>query len=490
LKKNIALKRTGRLDPGLTALFLAALFAVLNETSVNIALSNFSEIFHVSVSTTQWLTSGFLLVMTVVLPTTAFIMQSFTTRQIFFTSMSLVGCGAIIAGAAPAFWVLLLGRLIQAAGTCVLIALLNNSILVLIPPHKRGSALGLSGLVVSFAPAIAPTLSGLVMQQLSWRFLFWGLIPFYMIVAVLAYINLKNISETSKQKLDWLSVLLSLVAFGGILRGISSIGVTGFNNIYAFLPLLIGMVGLALFAWRQMRIENSLLELRVLQYPMFTLGIVMIAFCLMTLFGVVVLIPIFLQGAYGLPIFVAGLAMLPGGLLNGLAAPISGRIYDKVGLKPLIIPGIIVMAAISWLLSMVSSSTNIGLFIAMHCCILISIAFVMTASQTNGLNQLPAPLYSHGIAIMSTVLQLAGALGTAAYISIMSVNQQYYLQHAYSAAVNLQRDALIYGINHAFQFCALLLIAGLVIALFIKRPLLTENYSKDSMRSNHDRAQV
>lgn len=488
MKKNIALKRTDRLDPGLVALLLAALFAVLNETSVNIALSNFSEIFHVSVSTTQWLTSGFLLVMTVVLPTTAFIMQSFTTRQIFFTSMSLVGCGAIIAGAAPVFWVLLFGRLIQAAGTCVLIALLNNSILILTPPHKRGTALGLSGLVVSFSPAIAPTLSGLIMQQLNWRFIFWGLIPFYLIVAVLAYMNLKNISATSKQKLDWLSVLLSIVAFGGIVRGISSVGVTG-SYISALMPLLIGIAGLALFAWRQMRIEKPLLELRVLKYPMFTLGIIMVAFCLMTLFGVVVLVPIFLQGVYGLSIFVTGLAMLPGGLLNGLASPISGHIYDKVGPKPLIIPGVILMAATSWLLSMVSSSTNIGLFIAMHCCILISIAFVMPSSQTNGLNQLPPPLYPHGIAVMSTVMQLAGALGTATYVSIMSVNQQHYLQSAHSAAVNLQENALIYGINHAFQFCALLLMVGLVVALFIKRPLLAANYSKDSTDSSYDRAQ-
>jgi len=483
LKKNIALKKPDRLDPGLVALLLAALFAVLNETSVNIALSNFSEIFHVSVSTTQWLTSGFLLVMTVVLPTTAFIMQSFTTRQIFFTSISLVGLGAVIAGAAPAFWVLLSGRLIQAAGTCVLIALLNNVILVLTPPHKRGTALGLSGLVVSFSPAIAPTLSGLIMQQLNWRYLFWGLIPFYIIVAVLAYINLKNISETSEQKLDWLSVVLSIVAFGGILRGISSVGVTGLNNIYALTPLLIGTVGLALFACRQMRIGNPLLELHVLKYPMFTLGTLMIAFCLMTLFGVVVLFPIFLQGAYGLSIFVTGLAMLPGGLLNGLASPISGHIYDKVGPKPLIITGIILMMAISWLLSMVSNSTNIGLLIAMHCCILISIAFVMPSSQTNGLNQLPPPLYPHGIAIMSTVMQLAGALGTATYVSIMSINRQHYLQSAHSTAINLQKNALIYGINHAFQFCALLLIVGLIIALFIKRPQLVENYSKDSMRS-------
>jgi len=482
LRKNTALERTDRMDPGLIALLLAAFFAVLNETSINIALSNFSGIFHVSVSTIQWLTSGFLLVMTVILPTTAFIIQSFTTRQIFFASMSLVGLGAIIAGAAPAFWVLLLGRLIQAAGTCVLIALLNNVILVLTPPHKHGSALGLSGLVVLFAPAIAPTLSGFVMQQLSWRFLFWWLIPLYILVAVLAYINLKNVSETSMGKLDWLSLLLSIVAFGGILRGISSIGVTGFN-IYALMPLLIGMAGLALFAWRQTRIEKPLLDLQVFKYPMFTLGTLMIAFCLMTLFGVVVLVPMFLQGAYGLSIFVTGLAMLPGGLLNGLAAPISGRIFDKVGPKPLIIPGIILMMGVSWLLSMVSNSTNIGLFIAMHCCMLISIAFVITPAQTNGLKQLSPPLYPHGIAIMSTVMQLAGALGTATYVSIMSVNQQYYMQHTQAAAVNLQRSALIYGINHAFQFCTLLLIVGLVIALFIKRPLSAENCSKDSISS-------
>lgn len=470
--------KTDRINPGLITLLLAAFLAVLNETSVNIALSNFSAIFHVPVSSIQWLTSGFLLVMTIVLPTTAFIMESFTTRQIFFSSMSLVGCGAIIAGAAPAFWLLLTGRLIQAIGTCVLIALLNNSILVLIPPHKRGRALGLSGLVALFAPAISPTLSGFIIQQLNWRMLFWGLIPFYIIVVIFAYINLENITETSRGRIDWLSVFLSVIAFGGILHAISSVGITGFNNIYVLMSFMIGIAGLVLFTWRQMHIEKPLLELRVLKYPMFMFGMIMIAFCLMTLFGVVILVPMFFQGVYGLSIFITGLAILPGGLLNGLAAPIAGLLYDKIGPKPLVIPGILLMMIISWLLSMVSISTSIGLFIFLHCCMLVSIAIVITPSQTNGLNQLPSHLYPHGIAIMSTVMQLAGALGTATYVSIMSVNQHSYLQQTNSGEVGMQQNALVYGINHAFKFSALLLIFGLIVAIFMKQSQSCSNYEQ------------
>jgi drug resistance transporter, EmrB/QacA subfamily len=451
-------------------LLLTAFFAMLNETSINIALSRFSEIFNVSLSTVQWLTTGFMLVMTVVLPVTAYIIQRYTTRQIYFAALSLIVVGAVAAGAAPVFMILLAGRLVQAAGTCILMALLNNTVLVLTPPHERGAAMGLVSLVAMFAPAIAPTLSGLVIQSVSWRWIFWGLMPLFILMAAFAYVNLKNVSETSWGRLDWLSLILSVAAFGGILYGITSVGEigSGFNQVVV--PLAIGAEGLLLFVRRQLRIEKPLLDMRAFTYPMFTLGMLMIIFSVMTVFAVMVLSPMYLERALGLPTFITGLIILPGGLLNGLAAPVVGRIYDRVGPKLVVIPGVVLMTAIAWVFSTISTSTGIGLFIALHCCILISIAMIMIPAQTNGLNHLPVHLYPHGTAIMTTLMQLAGGLGTATYVSIMSINQQHYLQYANPATANLQQNALVYGFNHAFQFGGLLLIAALVLALFIRSP--------------------
>lgn len=463
--------KSDHINPSLikALLLITAFFAMLNETSMNVALSNFGNLFNVSVSTVQWLTTGFMLVTTIVVPVTAFILQRFTTRQIYFSAMLLLIVGAIVSGTAQIFGVLLAGRMMQAVGSSFLLNLLINTVLVLTPPHKRGAALGLVSLVVLFAPAISPTLSGLVMQTFGWRWLFFGVIPFFVITAIVACFALKDLAETNKIKIDLVSIILSAVAFGGILIGISNITGTGAKITFIFIPLLIGAASLVLFAWRQLHVEKPLLELRVLKYSVFTLGALMNVLSVMTVFGVIVLIPMYLERVLGLSAFVTGLVLLPGGLLNGFVSPIAGRIYDKHGPKPLIIPGFILMMIMSWSFSTITASTNLILIIIMDCCILTAAAMVMTPSQTNSLNQLPRDNYPHGTAIMNTMVQLAGSLGTAIYISILSVSQQHYLQSAGNVTTAIQQRGLTYGFNHAFRFGAFLLIAGLAISLFVKK---------------------
>lgn len=488
MKKSIIKKESSPKNIALikAVLLFSAFLAMLNETAMNVALSGFTEIFNVSVSTVQWLTTGFMLVTTIIVPITAFIIQRFTTRQLFFSSMFLLIIGSLTGGSAQIFGVLLIGRLIQAAGSSILLNLLINTMLVLTPPYKRGTAMGLVSLVILFAPAISPTLSGLIIQTFSWRWLFLGLIPLFIFISILSYFVLKNVTETIKGKVDWLSVFLSIIAFGGILDGITNIGDASSNLINKTLPLLIGAVGLGFFVWRQLSIKNPLLELRILKkYPIFTLGTLINVFSLMTVFAIIILIPMYLEKALGLTTFITGLIMLPGGILNGLASPVVGRIYDKTGPRPLIIPGIILMIIFSWLFSIITASTGITLIIVLHCCILISAAMVMTPAQTNSLNQLSSQYYSHGTAIMNTMGQLAGGLGTAVYICLMSINQQHYLQNISNITKNIQENAVVYGFNQAFRFGAFLLIIALIISLFIKHPISAkENCDKNIQQSD------
>jgi len=471
-----------QIQPGLIKLTLiaSAFIAFLNETALNVALANFMNIFNVSVSTVQWLTTGFMLVMTIVIPVTAFINQRFTTRQIFFTAMSLLLAGTLVSGLAPNFSVLLAGRLLQAAATCTLMSLMTITMLLLTPPHQRGTAMGIVGLVLLFAPALSPSLAGFILYSFSWRWLFLGMVPFILAFMVLANKTLTNVTETSKGRIDWLSFFLSTIAFGGILYGLSSLGHTGIGSANVLFPLGAGILFLVMFAWRQLHLDDPFLDLKVFTYPMFTLGVLLVIFDIMTAFAVALLTPMFLQEVFGLSTFAVGLALLPGGLLNGIVSPLIGRIFDKVGPKPLVIPGLLLMLIVSWLFSGVSASTSLSIFILMYCGIMLGVTLVMAPAQTNGLNQLPRSLYPHGTAIMSTLQQLGGGLGTAIFVSIMSLYQQHYLAQAAPFSEDVTKAAFTYGFNQAFFYCALLLIAVLAMTLFIKRPLLPESAAKSS----------
>jgi DHA2 family lincomycin resistance protein-like MFS transporter len=458
-------------------LITAAFFAFLNETYLNIALSNFAEIFHVPMATVQWLTTGFMLVMTIVLPTTAFLIQRFTTRQIFITTMLLIIAGTLIGAFSQYFWMLLVGRLIQAAGTCVLMSLLMNTILLITPQHKRGTAMGILGVVILFAPTIAPTFAGVILQFFHWRYLFFILLPFFITICLLGVFYLRNVTETVALPIDMLSVVLSAIAFGGILYGISIAGENGVTTP-ALVWLGIGIFGLIVFVWRQLIAEEPFLELRTFRYPMFTFGVILIIVNVMTMFGALLLIPIFLGGVLGLSTSIIGLAMLPGGIINGIASLAAGRIFDRVGPRYLVIPGILLMIAVFGSFSLFSGSTSIKAFIVAHCFLSIANSMVTTAVQTNGLNQLPREYYPHGTAIMATLQQLGGGLGTAVFISIFLVHQEAYVKNVLNSNEFLQQSAAVTsGFQHAFAFAVILLVFAFLVSLFIKRSSRVEEQS-------------
>ncbi|MFA9557727.1 MDR family MFS transporter [Evansella sp. AB-rgal1] len=459
--------------PILAVLLSGAFVAILSETILNVALNTIMADFGVASSTVQWLVTGYMLVIGTLIPISAYFMQRFTTRQLFISAMSLFTIGTIICGVSPVFSVLFIGRLTQAVGTAIMIPLLINIILTVIPIERRGAAMGMVGLVIMFAPAIGPTVSGLIVESLTWRWLFYFILPISIASLLFGMKVLTNMSETTKPKLDVISFLLSMIAFGFIVYGFSAAGKgdASFTDPLVFSFLLIGFISLTLFCWRQLKMDTPLLDIRVFRYPMFTLGLLMVMLVMMTMFAMMLVMPIYMQGALLFSAITAGLVLLPGGLLNGAMSPIMGRLFDKYGPRPLLIPGTIILAVVVFTYRYTTLGIPVWVVVIQQAVLMIAVAMIMMPSQTNGLNQIPKELYPHGTAIANTLTQVSGAIGAALFISVMENGQHSYLQS--KSIINPTEEELIaaltYGSQQSFSTGFYMALVAIVLALFVRR---------------------
>jgi DHA2 family lincomycin resistance protein-like MFS transporter len=456
--------------PIMFALIIGMFVAALNETLMGNALPELMKSFGVSAATGQWLSTAYMLVVGVLVPVTAILQQWFTTRQIFLSAMSLFFVGTVTSAVSPEFGVLLVGRVIQAIGTGMLLPLVMNVIMTIYPAEKRGGAMGMLGLVVMFAPAIGPTISGLIVDGLSWRWLFYLVIPFALLSIIIGAVVLKNVSEVTKPRVDLLSIVLSTIGFGGIVYGFSSAGEHGWSEPEVIWTIAAGGVSLLLFVWRQLLLKQPVMDLRAFRYPTFALVAVLLFVLMMTFFSSAIMLPMFMQGVLMVTAFKSGLILLPGGIVNGFMAPVSGKLFDKFGPRVLIIPGLAVVVVSLWQFTRFDEATSTGFLVAVHIALMIGIALVMMPAQTAGLNQLPSHLHPHGTAILNTLLQVSGAIGTALYISIMSGGQKQYLSGASDPQAPAEiAKGLAAGINNAFWFGVIIALVALVLGLFLRK---------------------
>lgn len=380
--------------------------------------------------------------------------------------------GTLTCGIAPNFSVLLIGRMIQAVGTGLMMPVLMNTILVLYPLENRGAAMGTIGLVMMFAPAIGPTLSGIILDSLHWRWLFYLVIPFSIFSIIFAFVYLKNVSKPTRPKVDVLSLLLSIVGFGGIVYSFSGSaeGTTDWSDPHIYGIVIISVSALTMFIWRQLRLKEPLLDLRVFKYPMFSLTAILLIVVMMTLFSSMSLLPFLFQTALGLTVFASGLLMLPGSLLNGLISPLTGRLFDRFGPKPLIIPGTSIIVIVMWFFMQVTIDTPKTTFILLHVCLMIGLSMITMPAQTNGLNQLPQKFYPHGVAVLNTLSQIAGALGVAFFIGLMTSGQRRFLEQSSDPTSASQiAEGMVEGVNSAFTIGFGLACLAFVLTLFMKR---------------------
>ncbi|MCG3420619.1 DHA2 family efflux MFS transporter permease subunit [Oceanobacillus jordanicus] len=463
--------------PIIFVMVMGAFVAILNQTLLNIALPVMIVDMDMSANAAQSLTTIFMLVNGILIPITAFLMEKFSTRHLFLTAMSLFALGTLICGLSFSFPTLLAGRVVQASGAGIMMPLLMNVILSLFSIEKRGAAMGYIGLAMMFAPAIGPTLSGIIVQNYSWRVLFFIVFPIVVIDIILAYFLLRNVTKLSNPKVDVKSIVLSTFAFGGLLYGFSSAGEKGWGSLTVILTLAIGAAIMFFFVRRQLRMKTPMLEFRVFKYNMFSLTTVISVVVTMAMFAAMILIPIYLQNIRGFSPLESGLLLLPGALISAIMSPITGKLFDKIGARPLALVGLFLTAVTTYFFANLTDSTGYYSMMALYTARMIGISMIMMPIMTAGLNQLPRRLYSHGTAMANTLRQMSGSIGTAFLVTVMSAQTAKHIPEFMPATGMptekqmgvIENLATIEGINDAFTVATVFALIGFALSFFIKK---------------------
>lgn len=471
-------------------LFVGTFIAFLNNTLLNVALPTIMKDLGIKdYSTVQWLVTGYMLVNGVLIPASAFFITRFKNRHLFITAMSIFTLGAVLAGFSSGFEMLLTGRMIQAVGSAVLSPLLMNVMLTSFPIEKRGSAMGIFGLVMFAAPAIGPTLSGYIVEHYDWHMLFQMLIPFLVLSLILSIWKLDNVLETRNVKLDYLSLVLSSIGFGSLLYGFSSAGSKGWDDPIVYGTIIVGVTGVVLFVLRQLRMETPLLDMRIYKYPMYALSSAISMVNAVALFSGMILTPAYVQSVRGIDPFTAGLMMLPGALMMGIMSPITGKLFDKFGPRVLSLVGLSLMTVMTYFLTRLEADSSYAYIISVYTLRMLGISMVMMPIMTNGLNQLPKKLYPHGTAMNNTAQQVSGAIGTAVLVTILNAHiktratelaadmkvkamqsgKMMNPEQMAQAKQQLLQTAMLDGINYTFMIVTGVSVVALILSLFLKR---------------------
>ncbi|MFC5728248.1 MULTISPECIES: MDR family MFS transporter [Nocardioides] len=450
--------------PLVIKLLVAATFVVfLNETIMINAIPRLMVDFNIAERSAQWLSTAFMLTMAAVIPITGWFLQRVSTRSAYATAMATFCTGTLLAAVAPTFEVLLLGRVIQAGGTAVMMPLLMTTLMTVVAAEDRGRVMGQVTLAMSCAPALGPAVAGVILELGSWRLIFVLVLPVAALVAVSGMRLLVNVGEPQVSSVSWLSVVLAASGFGSFVYGLTKVGTASWTT-----PALIIGVGVALivlFALYQLRLQRSeapLMDLRTLKHRTFTVSLVLMSAGFMAFLGSMILLPLYLQDLRGLSAFQTGLLVMPGGLAMGLLGPQVGKLYDRFGSRVLVIPGSIGMVAVMFLISRIGTETPYALILAMHMVLMVTLAMIFTPVFTLGLGDLPPHLYSHGSSLLGTLQQVAGAIGTALLVVTLD-NRQDHLREAGATTV----DAFMGGLQWAFAAGAIIGIVVIVTALML-----------------------
>ena len=447
-------------------LMASTFIGLFGETALNMALTNIMEQYAITPGIAQWLTTGYLLVLAILVPISALLMKWFTTRQLVIGGITISMLGALLAALSPSFAVLMAGRLVQAVGTGILIPVMTSVLLIIFPVHKRGIVMGIMGLVITLGPALGPTLSGVIISTLSWPFIFWFSAIFYLLLLAFAVFKIVNVTEITKPKIDVFSIVSSSLGFGGLIFALSTMAEASFTSLKVLIPLFIGVASLLLFGFRQMKMEQPMVNLRVFKFPMFTLGTIMMFLSILVILSTGILLPLYLKGALLVSAAVAGLLLLPGNAVNVIMSPIVGGLFDRFGPRVFVITGsVIVLIGNLLFVSFISATTAAWQIILAFMVLFFGLTMVTMPSQTNALNQLPRELYADGSAAMNTLNQVAGAAGTAIAITLFTSGQASYL-----AAVPNAADPVVLaaGIKYVFYFISGISGIGLVLSLFVR----------------------
>jgi EmrB/QacA subfamily drug resistance transporter len=430
-------------------------------TALNTALPPIVKELNISVTTGQWLTSGYSLAMAIMMPMTAFLINRFKTKKLYCTAIGIFICGLLICALAPTFPIMMIGRVVQAAGNGMLTSMAQVITLTIFPPEKKGTAMGWYGLSVGAAPVIAPTLAGLVVDSVGWRMIFYAALVIMAVSLIYAIFVMDDVIDVRKSKFDFLSFVLSAFAFGGITLGIGNIGSYGISA-QTLVPLAVGIVGGIFFAYRQLHTEQPFLDIRILRNRDYTISVIGSMLLYFIMMGSSILLPLYVQNILGKSATISGLVALPGSLAMAIISPFAGKIFDKLGIKSLLICGSVCLIISNFLMGFISLDTGVWVMAVLNIIRSIAIGCLMMPLVTWGAGSLDSTKTSHATALLTSLRTISGAIGSAVFVAIMTAVAE-------SSKSNLGEKAQIHGFNVSAFAMAASSLALLAVAVYVCR---------------------
>ncbi len=450
-------------------LYFGGFIGMFSESALNVALPQLTKVFGITTALAQWMVVGYMLVIGLVLPFAGILMKWFKTRSLTLFALGAFFVGSLMSALAPTFGIALAGRLIQGIGTGLVLPMMFAVVLEVFPQSKIGSAMGLMTLIIMFAPAIGPSLSGVILGWFSWRALFF---IFAIVMAVALYFCARYLVspyELTRPAVDGASCVLSCLGFGGIVLGFGLSSLLGWGSAGVICALIVGVVALVLYVRRQLSSDTPVLNLRAFSIKQFRISAVLV----MVNFGITLaamyLLPQFAQNGLGLSVTISGLLMLPGGIINAGVSLYSGKLYDRIGAAIPARCGFAISCVGAVMMLFTTTTTSIGYVICAHILLMIGVPMAMSPCQTNGLNSLPAEMGTDGSTILNTMEQVCGAVCTALATSMLSAGENT----AIAAGADAQASATM-GSHYGFAFVLVLAVVGLLLSTQMRKERATQ----------------
>lgn len=454
-------------------LICGALLTVLNLSVLSPALPAIMEDMKVDPTTVQWLSSGYGLVEAIVIPLSAWLLGRFRTRQLFIGGEIIFALGSLMAAFAPVFPILLLGRMIQAAATGVIMTMTMTLNVLIFPREKRGTAMGIIGLVIGFAPAIGPSVGGVIADFLGWRVLFGIVAVLALLVVAFASRILTDFEGFERTHFDVPSVIMSSLGLLSFLYGISTVTSSG-TPLVSLGCLIGGGVFITAFVRRQVFLETPFLRVSILKTRRYRIGVLVVACLQAALIGSNVVFPLFIQQVLGQSATISGLIMMPGAVLGALCGFLSGRLFDRFGIRILALTGSAIIFIAAILICLLSSDSSILTVVLATMIFGFSIQALLTPMNTWALNSLNNDVIQHANAVSNTVNQVAGSFGTAFIISLSALSTIVIPQAG-------AFEQIAVGYHYSFLGTATLLVSASLIVVFAARNKAGEGFTQDEI---------
>ena len=450
----------------LIILLFGTFLSFLNQTLMNVALPSVMKDFDITAAQGQWLSNGYMLISGVMIPATAFLIDRFKTRHLYLTSMIVFTLGTFIASISINYPMLIAGRMIQALGAGPISPLMTVVIMNMFPVQSRGKAMGFIGLAMNFAPAIGPTLSGWIVQSYDWRSIFYVILPLGIINILVAVFALKNFGEQTYPKFNFLGIVLSTIGLGTLLLGFSNAGDKPWLTFNVAGFVLIGLVVTGLFIYQQTHTKLPMLNFSVFKHRIFTLSSITNFVVIMGLYGGMILLPLYIQNVRGVSPMTSGMVLLPGAIIMAIMSPITGALYDRIGARYLSFTGLIILSIGTFMFTLIDMNTTVIYLAIMQGFRSFGLGLALMPIQTDALNDLPLELMSHGSAMYNTIRQIAGSLGTALLVTIMSISTSNFA--AENVGISIE-EATLHGIQIAYIVVTAISVVAAIMCLKLSK---------------------